>query len=104
MKEENLSLLSLEEMPVTDEKKEKPRVNLVQENLEYLITRDKLTPAQIQRETSIAWGTLQGWMDYSVKTQLLDINIKELADFLQVSIDELAFVNLRERDYLMGLT
>jgi hypothetical protein len=100
MVEINLSLLALEEMPITDEKKEKPRVNLVQENLNYLITKKNLTPSQIQRETSIPWGTLQGWLDYSVKTQLLDINIKELADFLEVSIDELAFVDLRERDSL----
>lgn len=100
MVEINLSLLAPEDLPITDVKIEKPRVNLVQENLNYLIAKKNLTPAHIQRETSIPWSTFQGWLDYSVKTQLLDINIKELADFLEVSIDELAFVDLRERDNL----
>lgn len=104
MVEINLSLLAPEEMPITDEKKEKPQINLVQENLNYLIAKKNLTPSQIQKETSIPWSTFQGWCDFSVKAQLVDLNMKELVDYLEVDFYDFAFVNLRERDNLNQVT
>lgn len=96
--EENILMFSNDELPQTDLPSEKPRVNFVQENLAYLMSKKNLQMVTIQKETLIPWSTLQSWSNDSVKSQLLDINIKELADFLDISIDNLAFVNLRERD------
>ena len=96
--ENNLTLFSLEEMPQTDFVEEKPMINLVQENLAYLMAKKGLSLATIQKETSIPWATVSGWANYKVRTQLLDINIKELADFLDVSVGDLAFTDLRKMD------
>lgn len=91
--EENLLLVPAEEMPQTDEAKKKMKisVNELQTNLLKLMKRDKVELAVIQRETSIPWGTIYSWFKSDVNAQLLDINIKELADFFDVSVDFLAF-------------
>ena len=96
--EENLVLMDLPATDAAKKKEEKPMVNFVQENLAYILAKRNLSLATVQRETLIPWGTLSGWSSYSVKTQMLDINIKELADFLDLTINELAFEDLRKRD------
>lgn len=85
-------------LPQTDEPKKKPRVNNLQENLLWLMNKKKISLADIQRETMIPWGTLYSWFKNDVESQLLDINVKELASYLEVSIDELAFSDLRNED------
>lgn len=90
--EENLLLVPIEQLPQTDEaKKEKVSINQLQENLLKLMTRDKVEPADIQKETGIPFPTLHGWYCADVRSQLLDINIKELADYFDCSIDFMAF-------------
>lgn len=89
----NLTLVPVEQLPQTDEPKKKVKVsiNILQENLIKLMERDKVELATIQRETGIAWGTFYSWYKSEVSAQLLDLNIKELADFFDVSVDFLAF-------------
>lgn len=90
---ENLTLVPPEEMPQTDEpkKKEKLTINELQTNLLKLLERDKVELARVQEATGIPWGTFYSWYKKDVTAQLLDINIKELADFFDVSVDFLAF-------------
>jgi hypothetical protein len=92
MKEENLSMFSPEEIPETDEaKKKKVSINQLQENLLKLMNRDKVEAADIVKETGIPFPTLHGWYSADVSSQLLDLNIKELVDYFDVSIDFIAF-------------
>lgn len=92
--EENLTLVPIEELPATDPAKKKEKkvsINILQENLLRLMDRDKVELATIQKATGCPWGTLYGFYKGSVTAQLLDLNIKELADFFDVSVDYLAF-------------
>lgn len=92
--EENLLLVPAEEMPQTDEPKKREKkvsINILQENLLKLMARDKVTLAEVQKETGVAWGSLYSYYKGSVSAQLLDINVKEIADFFDVSCDFLAF-------------
>lgn len=91
--EENLLLVPAEEMPALDKpkKEKKVSINILQENLLKLMNRDKVELAQIQKATGCPWGSLYGFYKGSVTAQLLDINIKELSDFFDVSVDFLAF-------------
>jgi hypothetical protein len=98
MIEENLGLFSPEELPQTDEKPEKPRVNFVQENLIYLLEKNKCSLADIQKATLIPWGTLYSWYKGDVNAQMLDINVKEIASFFEVTIDSLAFDDMKKID------
>jgi hypothetical protein len=80
------------DLPQTDEpKKKRISINILQENLLKLMERDKVSLADIQKATGIAWSSLYGYYKGEVTAQLLDINIKELADYFDVSIDFLAF-------------
>jgi hypothetical protein len=94
MKDENLTLLSMDEMPVTDQVKEKPKVNNLQENFIFLLNKKGCSLAEVQKETSIAWGTIFSWYKGDVGAQMLDINVKELADFFETTVDILAFGDL----------
>jgi hypothetical protein len=96
MDEKNLTLLSPEELPITDEVKEKVKVNNLQENLLFLIDKKKCSLADIQKETLIPWPTLYGWYKGDVSAQMLDLNVKELASYFEITIDSLAFDNMRE--------
>lgn len=99
MDDENLTLVPIEELPQTDAgKPEKPRVNNLQENFVFLLEKRSVTLAVTQKETLIAWPTLYGWYKGDVKAQMLDLNVKELASFLGVSLEELAFSDLRNED------
>jgi hypothetical protein len=91
--EENLLLVPAEEMPITDKpkKEKKVSINILQENLLKLMNRDKVELAEIQKATGVPWGSLYGFFKGSVQAQLLDLNIKELSDFFDVSVDFLAF-------------
>lgn len=95
MDDENLTLVPIEELPQTEEKKVKVRVNNLQENFIFLIEQKKCSLADVQKETLIPWATIFGWFKGGVSTQLLDLNVKELASFFEISIDELAFGDLR---------
>lgn len=90
---ENLTLVPADQMPQTDKpkKEEKVSINFLQENLLRLLERDGVELAEVQRETGIPWGTFYSWYKKDVVAQLLDINIKELADYFDVSVDFLAF-------------
>lgn len=96
--EENIPMFA--ELPQTDPstKKEKPEVNRLQRNLAALMKKRDVTPAMIQKETLIPWATLAGWLSYSVKVQMLDLNVKELADYFGITVDELAFGEILEDD------
>ena len=90
--EENLLLVPAEEMPQTDEpKKKRVSINILQDNLLKLMERDKVQLVDIQKATGCPWGSLYGYFKGSVTAQLLDINVKELADFFDCSVDFLAF-------------
>jgi hypothetical protein len=92
MDEQNLTLVPMEQLPQTDEAKPKRlSINILQENLIKLMERDKRSLADVQKATGIAWGSLYGYYVADVTSQLLDINIKELSDYFDVSIDFLAF-------------
>jgi hypothetical protein len=94
MDEKNLSLLSPEDLPITDEVKEKVKVNNLQENFIFLLNKKGCSLAEVQKETCIAWGTIYSWFIGDVRAQMLDINVKELADFFDVTVDVLAFGDL----------
>lgn len=91
MIETNLTLLPADELPVTDEAKPKLKVNNLQENFIFLLNKKKVELAEVKKATSIPWGTLYAWYKGDVGAQMLDINVKELADYFEVSVDELAF-------------
>lgn len=91
---EQLTIVPPEEMPQTDEPKSKRVViNQLQENLLKLLERDKCSLADVQKATMVPWPTIYGWYKGEVLTQLLDINIKEVADYFDVSVDFIAFGN-----------
>ena len=98
MDKDNLTLFSPEEMPATDEKKEVERVNILQDNLIYLMEKKGVLLSQIVKETMIPMTTIYCWYRGTVDAQKLDINVKELASYFEVSIDALAFENMREND------
>lgn len=89
---ENLTLLPMEQLPELDEAKKKLKVsiNQLQDNFNKLMTRDRVEPAEVQKSTGIPFPTMHGWYKKE-GAQLLDLNIKELADYFDVSIDFLAF-------------
>lgn len=85
------------EMPATDEaKKEKIKVNNLQENFIFLLNESKDSLAAVQKETMIPWATLYGWYIGEVASQMLDLNVKELADYFNVTVDTLAFSDLKK--------
>jgi hypothetical protein len=91
MKDENLTLLSMDEMPVTDEKEEKPRVNCLQEMFIELLDERKLQLVDVQKGTEIPWGTIYAWYCGDVRAQLADRNLLKLAQFFNVSLEYLCF-------------
>jgi transcriptional regulator with XRE-family HTH domain len=84
MEENNLSLAI--ELPVTDTKKEKPRINCLVEMLAEIMSERKLTDAQIVKATGIPFSTWDGWTKGKVNTQLADKNLLKLAQYLNVSL------------------
>lgn len=91
MTEENLGLFSPEELPETDEKKVKPKVNCLQDILIEVMNERGLTDAQIVKATGIAWSTYFGWVSGQTATQLADKNLLKLAQYLNLSIEYLCF-------------
>lgn len=92
--EENLLLVPAEEMPAVDPPKKREKkvsINILQENLLKLMERDKVTLAEVQKATGCPWGTIYSFYKGTVTAQLLDINVKEIADFFDVSVDFLGF-------------
>ena len=95
LKEESLHLFDSElPMDHPEAKKEVVKVNNLQENLLWLMNRDKVSLAEVQRETMIPWSSLYGWYKGDVKAQMLDINVKELADYFDIEVGILAFGEL----------
>jgi hypothetical protein len=92
MDEKNLTIVPVEQLPQTDEPKKNKRVivNTISDNILALMARDKVEMAEVQRETRIPWGTFYCWCSEEM-TPLLDLNVKELADYFDTSIDFLAF-------------
>lgn len=90
-RDENLTLLPVEQLPQTDEPKKKPRVNCLQDMLLELMDERHISLAMIQKATSIPWATLQGWHDGSVNSQLADRNLLKLAQFFNVSLAFLVY-------------
>jgi hypothetical protein len=87
--EENL-LMPID-MPETNEKKKKPRINILQDIFLELLEERKVTLSQVQKATEIKWGTLMGWHDGSVRSQMADKNLLRLAQFFNVSLEYLCF-------------
>jgi hypothetical protein len=77
-------------------KEEKVRVNNLQENLLWLMKKHNVSLGEIQKETLISFSTLYSWFRGEVGAQLLDINVKELADFFNVTVDDLAFGEFKD--------
>jgi len=91
------NLLMFDSLPKTDEaKKDKVKVNNLQENFIFLLNESKESLAEVQRETMIPWGTLYGWYIGEVASQMLDINVKELANHFNVTVDDLAFADMKK--------
>lgn len=98
MDEDNLTLLPLEELPETEEREEVERINILQDNLIYLMEKNNVLLSRISEETLIPLTTLYGWYRGSVKAQLLDLNVKELADYFEVQLADLAFKKMRPEE------
>lgn len=79
------------DLPVTDVKKEKPRINCLQDILLELMEERKVQPVDIHKATGIPFSTLSGWILGDVGSQLLDKNIFELSKYFNVSINYLGF-------------
>jgi hypothetical protein len=75
----------------SDRRKKAASVNCLSEILRELIDEWKISLADVQRGTGIAWPTLQGYFSGKVKTQMLDGNILALSKFFGCSINYLAF-------------
>ena len=90
MEEKESSLLPLD-LPVTDVKKEKERVNCLQEMLIDILNDRGLKDADVVKATGISWSTYFGWVSGQVKTQLADKNLLRLAQYLNVSLEYLCF-------------
>lgn len=92
MKAQNLSLVPEDQLPQTDEpKKQRPKVNCLQDILLELMDERKIAPVEIQKATGIPWATLHGWIVGDVATQKTDKNLLELARFFNVSLEYLCF-------------
>lgn len=92
MNDEQLTIVPIEQLPQTDEpKKKKVSINELQQNLIRLMERDRVELVDIHEATKIHFTTIYDWYKGKYSSQLLDINIKELADYFDVSVDFLAF-------------
>lgn len=88
MEDETLHLFGEElEMDNPDaKKKERPRVNCLQEMLLELMDERKVSLSQIQKATGIPWGSLMDWHNGTVRAQMADKNLLKLGQFFNVSL------------------
>ena len=91
MDDKNLTLLSIDEMPATDEAKKKESINCLQDMFIELLDSRRVQLADVQKGTGIAWGTLHGWYCGDVTSQLADKNLLKLAQYFNVSLEYLCF-------------
>ena len=86
MDEINLTLLAADELPQTEEKKVKPKVNCLSEVLREIMYERKIEAVDIHKSTGIAYSTLSGWMLNGVDSQMADKNLLELGKYLNVDL------------------
>lgn len=79
------------DLPETDQKKVKPKVNYMQEILAELMAERKITDAQVVKATGIPWPTWDCWVKCRVGAQMADKNLLNVARFFNVSIEYLCF-------------
>ena len=72
-------------------KKEKPRVNCLNEILAELMSERKITDSQVVKATGIPWSTWSSWCYGEVRSQLADKNLLLVARFFNVSLEYLVY-------------
>lgn len=86
MDENNLTIVPIEEMPVTDKpkkkRKEKPKVNCLQDIVIEFMDEFKLKDADMVKGTNTPWATWHGWITGDVSSQLADNNLLSLWMFI----------------------
>lgn len=73
------------------------------ESLNRIMQRDSVTPAEIQKATNVPWATLHDWINGSSERPLLTENIRKVALYLEVSIEELGFNDGRKEKWINEL-
>jgi hypothetical protein len=73
-----------------DAHKEKP-INILQDQFVYLMDRDKVQLADIQKTTGIPFTTLYDWYRGNVVAQKADKNLLTLAQYFKVTLEFLCF-------------
>jgi hypothetical protein len=73
-----------------DAKKSEP-CNILQDQFIYLLDRDKVELAEVQKQTGIAFTTLYDWYRGNVSTQKADKNLLTLARYFKVTLEFLCF-------------
>lgn len=101
MEEDNLLILAPEELPkLTNEeiealggkvKKEKPRINCLQDMVIELMNERGLKDADIIKAIGIPWSTWHGWVSGDVRCQMADDNLKKLMKFFNVHLEYLVY-------------
>lgn len=81
MDEETQELL-FDNLPVTDEKKKKEKVNCLGEILRETLDEFGLKDADVIKGTGIKWSSYFGWVTEQVSCQLADKNLLMLWQFL----------------------
>lgn len=78
-------------LPIDNPETERKMLNCLQEMMLELMEKKGCSLADIQRETSIPWGTLYAWYIGDVRSQLLEHNVLVLAKYFGVPLEYLAF-------------
>lgn len=84
------------ELPVYPEdlekvKAKKQSINCLQDMLIELMDKRGVSLADIQKTTSIPWGTLHGWYTGDVIAQKADKNLLALAQYFKVPLEYLVY-------------
>ena len=80
---EDLNLIMEIELPVTDvAKKKKEKVNCLAEILREFMDEMGLRDADMVRGSGMAWSSYHGWVVEDVATQLCDLNLLKLWQFM----------------------
>jgi hypothetical protein len=72
-------------------KKKKQYQNIMSVQINRLMNHFKVDATPISKATGIPESTLHGWINFIVRTQDLDSNVKAVANYFGVSIDYFAF-------------
>jgi transcriptional regulator with XRE-family HTH domain len=92
MKDKNLTLLSPDELPQTDQpKKKRDEVNCLSDILRELMDARNVEMSHIHKATGIPYATLSDWLTGKVGAQLADKNLLMLARFFNVHLHYLVY-------------